>query len=193
MIPEGHAAATTNTSSAAQEKPTSTWCPSAQPLCDGSIEAWLLDQLALSTLPLDMKLCRYEEVARLFRHLRSAHSEGQAVHDMCDTSTPSEMGEWRWFEVNGTFQIWRMGRGGFVIEFRPGPDGEMRWRAGHDFGTSASCSAWVAKRKGREPGSCGSEAAVLAPVCLTHAGKEFTSNLARQGLVRQQATDSDEH
>ncbi len=192
MIPRGHPAPARTAGTGSEGKVTSTWIHARQPLCDGTVEAWLLDQLSLTTMPIDLCLARYEEIARLFRRIRTAHAASLSVAEICETCTPSAIGEWRWFEVNGVFQIWRMGRAAFVLEFRSGEDGEMRWRAGHDFGTPASCSAWLPKRKGQDPGSCGRESAVLAPVCLTHAGKGFTENLAKQGLKLSPPGASDE-
>lgn len=173
--------------------PGSTWSPTSYPLFDGTLEGWLIDQLAVSTMQMDLKLLSFEHLGTILRALRreAAACEVEClarthIGRICDRSTPAfaaQLMSWQLHEANGTFSIWRMGKGGFAIQFEEENDGSYRWCAGHNFQPVASCSAHV-PGKGKEPGrTCGKIAALVAPLCQTHTGAEYRSNLAAEGLI----------
>lgn len=194
MIPRNHPSPTGLVSSPGNlDRLESTWSPFNYSLFDGRLEEWLLDQLAVSTLPTDMKLAAMEDLAVILRGLRRAGAglgrskvTREEIAVICGQATPElsqEIRHWEWHQVNGTFSIWRTGRGGFAIQFQEQEDGSYRWWAGHNFRPVASCSAYMPKTRKRPAMTCGRIAAVVAPVCQVHAGKEYLSNLVAEGLV----------
>ena len=149
-----------------------TWSGSPARVGDGRLERWLLDQLLLAKMDLDQQLAMVADLCGVLGRVRQAAAGGLDLEQVCAKSTPEEPG-WRWFEVNGTFQIWRTGKQGFVLDLRPSGSGELCWSAGHNFQPTAACSACKKNNAAK----------ALEPRCLTHVTPAFRQRLQDEGVV----------
>jgi|GEM_PF-5924997 len=103
MIPRNHPAPRGPVVIDIESRLGSTWSECHHTICDGVLEAWLFDQLGLSTLDWNKKINLYADLAKVLQDLRASWARKQCVETMCKEAIPKQLQEWQLHKVNEVY------------------------------------------------------------------------------------------